>query len=130
MSIPSRSFLPDDLHELLERTRKSNKEKGITGILLYKKTNFMQVLEGEESVLDALYSKISLDPRHHNVTQLAKERISKREFPDWSMAFRDLNNESQDILSEFSDLLNLESRNVDLNLYSQRVRSFLKIFIE
>lgn len=129
MSIPSRSFSPDDIQELLQKTKQSNKEKGVTGILLYKKTNFMQVLEGEESVLKDLYAKISVDPRHHHVTMLTNERISKREFPDWSMAFRDLNNESQEISKEFSDLLNLESRNVDLSLYSQRVRSFLKIFM-
>jgi len=130
MSIPCQPFSPDEIQKLLQQTVPNNKEKGITGILLYKKSNFMQVLEGEESVVKALYAKITADSRHRHVTTLTSEHIKEREFPDWSMAFRDLSHEGQEIKKQFSDLLIPESRNVDPSLYSQRVRSFLKIFMD
>jgi len=66
MSIPSRTFTLDNIEELLLQNKQRKKEQGITGILLYKKSNFLQMLEGEESAVKALYAKIALDLRHNH----------------------------------------------------------------
>ena len=50
----------------------------------------MQVLEGEESVVLGLYSRIKRDPRHRGVLTLLQGPVPDRQCPDWSMGFRDL----------------------------------------
>lgn len=76
-----------ELAELLRRARLRNESLGITGMLLYSNGSFMQVLEGEEAVVDAMYARISTDQRHHHVTLIIREPIQKRTFGDWSMGF-------------------------------------------
>jgi Sensors of blue-light using FAD len=38
----------DDLQELLDRSRRSNAAKGITGALIYAEGSFLQILEGDK----------------------------------------------------------------------------------
>lgn len=75
------------LAELLRRSRVKNEALGITGMLLYSNGSFMQVIEGEEAAIDALYARISADTRHHHVTLIIREPIPKRTFGAWSMGF-------------------------------------------
>lgn len=84
-------FSPSELVDLLAQCHEQNATVGITGMLLYKDGNFMQVLEGEEEAVRALHSKISRDPRHQGLLTLAQGPLAERQFPDWSMGFRDLN---------------------------------------
>ena len=88
------SFGKPEVLELLRTSRLNNERAGLTGILLYKDGNFLQVLEGEGAAVQALFEKISADPRHGGVLRLLKSEIAAREFPDWSMAFRDLRDEA------------------------------------
>ncbi|MFT7267990.1 MAG: hypothetical protein ACI905_000189 [Roseivirga sp.] len=79
-----------DIQTILQQSRKNNVKKGITGCLLYHKTQFLQLLEGEESQINQLYEIIKNDPRHKNVIILHAEKITDRIFDKWSMAFKDL----------------------------------------
>lgn len=83
-------FSPEELGDILAVSRRNNIARGVTGILLYRDGNLMQVLEGEEPVVRALYDRIEGDPRHHGVITVWEAEEPKRQFPDWSMAFRDL----------------------------------------
>jgi hypothetical protein len=84
------AFSPDQLADLLVSSRQSNSDAGITGMLLYKDGNVMQVLEGEELAVQKLYSRIGRDPRHRGLQTLLQGPVEERQFPDWSMGFRDL----------------------------------------
>jgi len=95
-----------ELVELLKRSVQRNTRAGITGILLYKDSCFMQVLEGEESVLIPLFSRICRDPRHHHVIPLIHEPIEQRHFPNSAMAFRDLDSAEFRDLPGYSEFLN------------------------
>lgn len=44
--------------------RTNNERAGITGMLLYKDGNFMQLLEGEKEAVLRLHKNIIVDPRH------------------------------------------------------------------
>jgi len=57
-------FSGEDLRALLATCRENNAELGVTGMLLYKDGNFMQVLEGDEQAVRGLYARIAADPRH------------------------------------------------------------------
>jgi hypothetical protein len=46
----------------------------------------MQVLEGERTKVNNLFSKIKMDRRHKNVELLLLEDISQRLYGQWSMA--------------------------------------------
>jgi hypothetical protein len=78
------------LQELLAASRQRNAALAITGLLLYGNGCFMQVLEGEEAVVRALYEQIKRDTRHRYVTAYADKPIPQRAFAEWAMAFEAL----------------------------------------
>ncbi|MCX7097850.1 MAG: phosphate-starvation-inducible PsiE family protein [Methylococcales bacterium] len=80
----------EELLQLLKDCRRSNGSKNITGILLYAKGTFFQVLEGDEATVTSVYAKIEKDHRHKEVTLIQKEKITERAFPYWSMGFENL----------------------------------------
>ena len=71
---------------LLENSRVSNKKLEITGVLCQGTGIYMQVLEGERSAINALYSRIIADTRHHQVELLSFEEVDQRRYGQWSMA--------------------------------------------
>ncbi len=79
-----------ELLELLRQSRENNAENGITGMLLYGNGTFLQVLEGEEKVVENLLDKIRKDPRHTDLRLLHRKTIQKRQYSDWSMGFKRL----------------------------------------
>ncbi len=66
-----------------------NAKIGITGMLVFKDGNFMEVLEGEESAVKELFGKITVDSRHTLVSVIQEGEISAREYPSWAMTFYD-----------------------------------------
>lgn len=118
-------FSQSELEDLLVKSRKHNLEVGITGILFYRNDNFLQLIEGEEAAVKALYASIRRDKRHRAVTTLFEETIAEREFADWSMAFRDLNRNPGQIPEGFNDLFNRDVADKDLSAYSSKVRVFI-----
>lgn len=83
-------FSARELRELLEKCVINNRRREITGMLLYKDGNFMQVLEGNEQVVRSSHKIIAADLRHRGVTTLLQGMTPGRQFPNWSMGFQDL----------------------------------------
>jgi hypothetical protein len=71
---------------LLENSRLSNNKSEITGVLCQGSGIYMQVLEGERSAINALYSRIIADTRHNQVELLSFEEVDQRRYGQWSMA--------------------------------------------
>lgn len=80
-------FTPQELDELLKISRRNNARDGLTGMLLYEKGSFFQVLEGEEEKVREVFARISKDPRHHRVVVLSERNIPAREFAEWTMGY-------------------------------------------
>ena len=80
-----------DLHDILKKAHEVNANLDITGLLLYKNKRFMQLIEGQEDAVRGLYQKILQDPRHRDLIVLQEDTEPERQFPGWSMAFRNLN---------------------------------------
>lgn len=78
----------ESLKSILASSRKYNKEVDVTGMLLYFDRKFLQLLEGDESVVKTIFNKICNDSRHHNIFVLKEGEISGPLFPGWSMSFR------------------------------------------
>jgi hypothetical protein len=79
-----------ELLELLRVARINNARRNITGMLLYRDGNFLQVLEGPASEVDDLIEKIKRDTRHHGVILMSRRGIEERQFAEWQMAFRNM----------------------------------------
>jgi uncharacterized membrane protein (DUF373 family) len=77
-----------DLLTLLQECRENNAGSGVTGMLLYGNATFLQVLEGEDKVIDDLVEKIRKDQRHTNLQILHRRPIQRRQYSDWSMGFK------------------------------------------
>jgi Sensors of blue-light using FAD len=103
-------FTPLELMQLLTISRTNNEAAAVTGMLLYKSGNFMQVLEGEEEAVRQIHERIVRDPRHSGLLTLLQQGQAARDFPAWSMAFRDLNSPDLRAVPGYSDLLNLDLR--------------------
>ena len=99
-------FSKNELVEMLNKARENNLRLGVTGLLVYKDGNFMQVLEGDKPVVLDLYATISADPRHHDGIIILEEEIEKPVFADWSMGFRDLSDPKILALPSFSRFMN------------------------
>ncbi len=125
-----REFTRPQLLKLLERTMARNQRQGITGLLLYRGGNFMQVLEGEEAAVRTLYQTICQDPRHTGVITLFEEPIAEREFPNWSMAFPDLDKEDCATIPGYSDFLNSSWTSADTAIARSKARRLLAGFKE
>lgn len=94
-----------ELKAILDVSRENNKERNITGMLLYRNGYFIQALEGEEDDIDAIYGRIADDERHDHVLLISKEPISERSFGDWSMGFTNLNQVDPAELEGYNDFL-------------------------
>ncbi|MEO0564365.1 MAG: BLUF domain-containing protein [Chloroflexota bacterium] len=120
----------DELLRILEKSRQNNARRNVTGILLYKGRNFIQVLEGEAEVVDAIYATVKEDPRHHAVMTIIRREISERMFPDWKMGFKDLNDIDPKTLPGYSNYLNEPLNSEDFMLKPGYASTFLSIFKE
>lgn len=76
---------------IIKTARAFNASHGITGVLLFDGERFCQYIEGETAALDALVECLRKDPRHQNITTLLHEPLhGNRRYPDWSMAYSDV----------------------------------------
>lgn len=89
----------------LHTFRPRNRERGITGVLLYRGGNIIQVLEGPDEQVERTFAAIEADPRHRGLIVLVREQVEQRAFPDWSMGFRDVSGVDLDREAGFTDFL-------------------------
>jgi hypothetical protein len=75
-----------ELGALFSIARSRNKERHITGALLCTDDTFVQLLEGDEAAVRAVFDRISRDPRHDAVALLASGLVADRVFSRWAMA--------------------------------------------
>lgn len=119
---------PNELLALLHTARANNTALGLTGMLLYKDGNFMQVLEGDEATLRNLYRKIAYDTRHSGLIKLLDHPIQARQFPSWSMAFTNLDDATPDSVPGYSEFLNLSFTAPAFQQNPSRAQKLLQTF--
>ena len=113
------------LSTILERSGRYNTEYGITGILCtYPQGKvFLQALEGGREAVNALYSNIVRDPRHHDVTLLEYAEITERRFSSWRMGIVNLNRVNVGSILRYSE-------NAVLNPFSMNGQTALLLLQE
>lgn len=120
-------FSDDDLVALLQHAREKNTRLSVTGMLLYKDGNFMQALEGSEDVRK-LFQTIADDDRHRQVIRLLERTIEHRQFPDWSMAFRNLNQPDLRDTPGYNEFLNQPLNSSGFHKNPDHAHRLLEVF--
>lgn len=85
----------DELKILYEKAKENNRVNNITGVLIYKDRNFLQVLEGEEHHVDQTFKRIKKDKRHKNIFEIINSEIEERIFEDYNFGFTIVNNNEE-----------------------------------
>ena len=88
LSSATKPFSLTEINDLLAKAREKNSRLGITGMLIYREGNFIQLIEGDEQAVKNLYSTIKDDSRHKDCLVLDEGTIEKRCFAEWSMNFQ------------------------------------------
>lgn len=117
-----------ELLALLEVSRRNNARINVTGLLLYREGNFMQVLEGEESAVRDVQARISRDRRHEGLSTLLQGPIQVRAFSSWAMAFRNLDSTEVKKIPGYSEFLNDDWRSPKMAAHPNRAIRLLEIF--
>jgi hypothetical protein len=94
-----------DFIQILQKSEFNNKQVGITGMLVFGDSMFLQVLEGSRGTISQTYNRILLDKRHVNAELIDFSEIEHRNFTVWSMKLIELNNqpEARDIILKYSN---------------------------
>ena len=85
--IEAENDLLQDLSDILATARSFNQAHDIYGVLYYAEGIYFQCLEGEKSQVEALFSQISKDPRHHQIQRFPDQAIEQIHFKKWSMKY-------------------------------------------
>lgn len=77
------------LARLLERSRASNRLKGISGLLLRDGSSLLHVIEGPRGEVEDLMARIGSDRRHSEIRVLWSGAVLGREFDQTPLAYVD-----------------------------------------
>jgi len=102
-SSAARLLSDSELRELHGDAVRGNASRGVTGFLLYRGGNFLQILEGEEPVIRPLFESIRKDTRHKDIYVLKEGRRPDRLFTKFAMGF--VNMDAQQGLPAYRDVM-------------------------
>ena len=74
-----------DLEAIHRTAREVNALEGITGLLIFNGTHFLQIVEGGEDAIADLVARLRRDLRHSALEIRDERKVAERVFPDWSM---------------------------------------------
>jgi hypothetical protein len=74
-----------DLEDIHRTARDRNALDGVTGLLVFNGTHFLQIIEGSEKAIEDLIERLRKDPRHSGFEIRDRRKVEARSFPDWSM---------------------------------------------
>jgi hypothetical protein len=128
LSSASVPFSDGDLATLLLNSRATNGRLGVTGMLLYRDGQFLQVLEGPENAVRDRYARITADPRHRDVQRLLEDTVTERQFPEWTMGYRAVTDSVAEQIPGYEDFFGSRSARHDLPQTGSRARLLLQWF--
>ncbi len=83
----SENLLESEVLEILRKAQFKNQLLKISGLLLFKHGRFIQLLEGDEAHVQALFETIAKDPRHRNVIMRERFTVDRVSMPTWAMGY-------------------------------------------
>ena len=116
---------PETLNAILKKSTQNNPGIGVTGVLCFSGSIFLQVLEGGRSQVSTLYNRIAQDPRHREVVLLSYDEIDERSFAGWAMGQVNMARLNPALLMKYSEAAVLDpyavSGAVSMKLFNELV---------
>jgi Sensors of blue-light using FAD len=91
-----------DVKDIVRSSQRNNEPLGVTGALLLTGGVFLQCLEGDHRVVNTLYHRILLDPRHREPAILHYGEIDSRLHAGWSMGLVPATEANQALILKYS----------------------------
>jgi hypothetical protein len=73
--------------KLLKQARTVNRKHDVSGMLLSIGGSLLQLLEGEEAMVEAVCGTILGDRSRNELTVILRESVVERQFSEWTMGF-------------------------------------------
>lgn len=73
------------IREINEVAVRLNTARGVTGLLIYGTSSFLQILEGDRVAISQTFNRIARDTRHDNPMLIDFSEIAERGFQQWAM---------------------------------------------
>ena len=80
------SWTSDSFERIIRGARAFNQQHGVTGMLLFKRNRFLQLLEGSRENVGEVMARVHADARHQDIAVISVEDIDERLCATWSMA--------------------------------------------
>lgn len=84
-SLAALDLTATDIEDIHRSALRHNAMDGITGLLIFNGTHFLQIVEGVPSAIDDLVERLRRDPRHNGLEIRDERSVPDRSFGDWSM---------------------------------------------
>jgi hypothetical protein len=130
VSAANHTMSDEDIASILIQARANNVRHELTGALLYYNGRFIQVLEGPDERVAGVYATIAADPRHRSVHKMSEKFIAQRQFPEWTMGFRPLSDNSIRQLTGFNDFFDVRTGKERLRHADNEAQQFLEWLAE
>jgi len=115
----------DFVSELVDSSEGSNRDAGITGVLLATETHFLQVLEGEFDEVNELFVRIVRDPRHDKIQLISFDCVESRLFGGWAMHGIGVFDFNQELIDDLTDQYGEEEGSVRFPIEDWKVLSLI-----
>lgn len=116
-----------DLKDIMTKSQKNNQPVGVTGILCFGNTIFLQILEGHRQEISKTYNRIIHDTRHFDTEIIDFQEIEERLFTDWSMRVVQLGDFSRDSVNH---LILKHSNQPNFNPFKMTSKQCLNFMME
>ena len=73
--------------DIIATSRANNARDAITGVLLYSGESFLQIVEGRDTAVGALWRRLVIDDRHRSLVTLFDVAERDRWFEDWRAGY-------------------------------------------
>jgi hypothetical protein len=89
------------LNAILDASNRNNRTAAVTGALMFDRSWFLQILEGEQASVSATYARILTDPRHRDATLIETRPVPSRMFGNWWMGASALGREKNALMARY-----------------------------
>ena len=124
----SETLSPEIMWEIVAKSEKANRDRGISGAMLCCGSSIMQLLEGQPAEVERLFEKIAADARHRDVQCLLRKSIRRRLFPEWGMMLADLDRGAKISAERLTQLIEAVRANIDTGELTVEARILIADF--
>ncbi|HVF83327.1 MAG TPA: BLUF domain-containing protein [Sphingomicrobium sp.] len=84
-SLAALDLTEEDVVAIHQSSARANALEGMTGLLIFNGTHFLQIVEGSSDAIDDLLDRLHRDSRHHGIEIRDERLVDERAFGDWAM---------------------------------------------